>query len=95
MDGEKNLKKRSKPKDIDRYVLNSCEPERILFLGECECEEPTTELYSYTGKITICDDSFALNHNQLLLKGAILKNTDWILGFVVYSGEDTRLMQNS
>jgi magnesium-transporting ATPase (P-type) len=29
------------------------------------------------------------------LKGATLKNTEWILGFVVFTGEDTKLMQNS
>ena len=31
----------------------------------------------------------------MLLKGASLKNTKWIIGFVVYSGEDTRIMMNS
>jgi magnesium-transporting ATPase (P-type) len=38
LDGEKNLKKRMRPKDIDKYVLNSCEPDRIIFLGECVSE---------------------------------------------------------
>lgn len=63
LDGEKNLKKRSRPKDVDKFILNSCEPDRIIFLGESVCEKPTPELYSFTGKITICDDNFALNHN--------------------------------
>lgn len=31
----------------------------------------------------------------MLLKGAALKNTDWVLGFCVYTGEETRLMMNS
>jgi len=95
LDGEKNLKKRFRPKDIDRYVLNSCEPDRILFIGECVSEKPNNELYSYTGKITICDETFALNANQLLLKGAMLKNTEWAVGFVIFTGEETKLMMNS
>lgn len=37
----------------------------------------------------------ALSANQLLLKGSILKNTLYIIGFVVYTGNDTRLMMNS
>jgi len=37
---------------------------------------------------------FSLNENHLLLKGAKLKNTKWIVGFVVYTGNDTKLMQN-
>lgn len=95
LDGEKNLKKRTRPKDIGKYVLNSCEPDRIIFLGECVSEKPNSELYSYTGKITICDDTYALNANQLLLKGATLKNTEWILGLTIFTGEDTKLMMNS
>jgi len=75
--------------------MNSCEPERIIFLGECVSEMPNAELYNYTGKISICGDNFALNQNQLLLKGALLKNTEWVLGFVLFTGLDTKLMQNS
>jgi phospholipid-transporting ATPase len=86
LDGEKNLKKRTRPKDIDRYILNTPEPDRIIFVGECVSEQPSTELYQYTGKITICEDTFALNTNQLLLKGATLKNTDWVVAFVLYTG---------
>lgn len=95
LDGEKNLKKRTRPKDIDKYILNTFEPDRILFVGECESEHPNTELYQYTGKITICGENFALNANQLLLKGAVLKNTDWVLAFVLYTGKESKLMMNS
>ena len=38
LDGEKNLKKRSRPKDIEKYVLNTCEPDRLIFIGECVSE---------------------------------------------------------
>jgi phospholipid-transporting ATPase len=38
LDGEKNLKKRSRPKDIEKYILNTFEPDRILFVGECVSE---------------------------------------------------------
>lgn len=63
LDGEKNLKKRSKPKDLERYVLNTCEPNRLGFLAECVSEEPTAELYQYTGKMTINTENFALTAN--------------------------------
>lgn len=39
--------------------------------------------------------SYPLSANQLLLKGSILKNTLYAVGFVVYSGNQTRLMMNS
>lgn len=95
LDGEKNLKKRAKPKDIDRYVLNSADPDRILFLGECVSELPNAELYLFSGKMSICGDNFALNATQLLPKGATLKNTEWAIGIVIYTGEETKLMMNS
>lgn len=33
--------------------------------------------------------------NQLLLKGTNLRNTKWCIAFVVFTGNDTRLMMNS
>ena len=36
-----------------------------------------------------------LDSKQLLLKGAKLKNTDWIVGIVVYSGLNCKIMKNS
>jgi phospholipid-transporting ATPase len=36
-----------------------------------------------------------LGPNQLLLRGAYLRNTEWIIGAVVYTGQDTRIMRNA
>lgn len=37
----------------------------------------------------------ALGPDQLLLRGAMLRNTSWIFGIVIYTGHDTKLMRNS
>lgn len=34
-----------------------------------------------------------LGPDQLLLRGAQLRNTQWVHGIVVYTGHDTKLMQ--
>lgn len=39
--------------------------------------------------------SVALGPDQLLLRGAMLRNTRWIFGVVIYTGHDTKLMQNN
>ena len=38
---------------------------------------------------------YALDVNQLLLKGANLKNTGWVIAFTCFTGNETRLMLNS
>lgn len=34
-----------------------------------------------------------LGSDQILLRGAQLRNTQWVHGIVVYTGHDTKLMQ--
>lgn len=36
-----------------------------------------------------------LGSKQLLLRGAFLRNTEWIIGMVVYTGLDTKIMRNA
>lgn len=38
---------------------------------------------------------FPLSINEILLRGVTLKNTGHIIGVVVYTGPETRIMQNS
>lgn len=52
LDGEKNLKKRTRPKNLDLHIPNECEPSRLAKLSDIVSEQATAELYSYTGKMT-------------------------------------------
>ena len=89
-----NYKKRTLPKNFDEYV-KPFEERTFDLVGRCVVETPTKNLYSFNGKIVVGNNQFALKVNQLLLKGANLKNTEWALGVVVYTGKDTKLMLNS
>ena len=88
------INKRSVPKNFDEYVKPIDEKDFPL-VGRLVTEPPTMDLYSFTGKMIIGNEQFALKINQLLLKGSNLKNTEWILGVVVYTGKDSKLMMNS
>ena len=99
LDGEKNLKKRAKPKDF-KLKLPEGEvkdnPQRFsTFVSQCDCDDPNQELYEFNGNLKIESKNYPLSANQLLLKGSLLKNTQWIVGFVVYTGNQTKLMMNS
>ena len=100
LDGEKTLKTRKIPKDLNKLITqNDMHTSSIRKLSSdktvVENEAPGQDLYSFVGKLMIDEKQFMLDSNQFLLMGANLKNTDWVLGFVVFTGNDTRLMQNS
>uniref|UniRef100_A0A3P8UR41 Phospholipid-transporting ATPase n=1 Tax=Cynoglossus semilaevis TaxID=244447 RepID=A0A3P8UR41_CYNSE len=93
LDGETNLKIRqglpltAEIKDIDGLVHLS---------GKMECESPNRHLYEFVGNIRLDGQSTVpLGPDQILLRGAQLRNTQWVHGVVVYTGHDTKLMQNS
>ncbi|XP_023814754.1 phospholipid-transporting ATPase IA isoform X5 [Oryzias latipes] len=93
LDGETNLKIRqglqatAELKDIDSLMRLS---------GRMECESPNLHLYEFVGNIRLHGHSAVpLGPDQILLRGAQLRNTQWIHGVVVYTGHDTKLMQNS
>ncbi|XP_071990431.1 phospholipid-transporting ATPase IB isoform X5 [Engystomops pustulosus] len=93
LDGETNLKIRqglpatSNLQSIDDLVkLN----------GRIECEGPNRHLYDFTGNLRLDSNSpVAVGPDQILLRGAQIRNTQWVVGIVVYTGHDTKLMQNS
>ena len=43
----------------------------------------------------IKDFKFPITQKQMLLKGSVLKNTNWIVGFVIYTGMNNKIILNS
>ena len=57
---------------------------------------PNSELYRFEGTMDLSGNIIKYNNaNSLLLRGAKLKNTHWVIGLVVYVGEDSKVMRNS
>jgi len=105
LDGEKTLKLKKSEKSIAGFFNNGGKwKDKFNLRGNCVIDQPSPELYKLDGKLEISlGDSSSNNVNlnipldakQLLLKGAILKNTKWIIGIVCYTGHLTKLMLNS
>ena len=89
---------RKVPKNLDRVIPSGglkFQPDEFICSGLCEIEAPHGNLYSFTGRFKISRKNYALEHEQMLLKGTFLRNTRWVVGLVVYTGKETRIMMNS
>ncbi|XP_057482184.1 phospholipid-transporting ATPase 3-like isoform X1 [Actinidia eriantha] len=92
LDGETNLKIRKALEKTWDYLT----PEKAFeFKGEVQCEQPNNSLYTFTGNLIIEKQTLPLSPNQLLLRGCSLRNTEYIIGAVVFTGHETKVMMNS
>ncbi|KAI1125792.1 hypothetical protein F5Y10DRAFT_224661 [Nemania abortiva] len=101
LDGETNLKVRQALR-CGRTLKHARDCERAQF--SIESESPQPNLYKYNGAIK-WQQSFAgigskemsepITIDNLLLRGCNLRNTEWVLGVVVFTGHDTKIMMNA
>lgn len=89
IDGESNLKSRQSPISPGTpFDPRSDE-------GIIKCDEPNNRVHEFSGVLLLGDHEIALGSRHLLLRGARLENTSWIIGAVVYTGRDTKIVMNS
>ncbi|KAM7151887.1 putative phospholipid-transporting ATPase IM isoform 4-T4 [Macrochelys suwanniensis] len=93
LDGETNLKVRQAlpvTSELGPDIRRLAE-----FGGVVVCEPPNNKLDTFTGVLFWKDNRYSLNNEKMLLRGCVLRNTDWCFGMVIFAGPDTKLMQNS
>ncbi|EGR28039.1 phospholipid-translocating p-type flippase family protein, putative [Ichthyophthirius multifiliis] len=98
LDGETNLKQRNAQKTLYNYYgnqinqINLAEIQQIVF----QYELPNQSLYKFQGTVEFADgNTVSIDNNNILLRGCKLKNTQWVLGLVAYTGHETKIMMNS
>ena len=92
LDGETNLKIRKALEKTWDYLT----PEKASeFKGEVQCEQPNNSLYTFTGNLIIQKQTLPLSPNQILLRGCSLRNTEYIVGAVIFTGHETKVMMNA
>ncbi|KAL1869075.1 hypothetical protein VTK73DRAFT_3383 [Phialemonium thermophilum] len=96
LDGETNLKIKQALPETSQMVSSS---ELGRLGGKISSEQPNSSLYTYEATLTMQagggEKVLPLNPEQLLLRGATLRNTPWIHGVVVFTGHETKLMRNA
>ncbi|KAL2335697.1 hypothetical protein Fmac_016910 [Flemingia macrophylla] len=92
LDGETNLKlKQALGATIHLHDEKSLQKFRAVV----KCEDPNENLYSFIGTLHYDGRGYDLSLQQILLRDSKLKNTDYIYGVVIFTGHDTKVMQNS
>ena len=72
--------------------------------GFIQVIQPNANLNQIEGKLNIFtmenniikkEENFSINIKEFILKGSILKNTNWIIGVIIYTGMDNKIILNS
>ena len=108
LDGEKHLKQRASPSNLSGKLKKSHNLkntnnvpciDNFEIEGMGICDLPNPEINQLNGKIDLTFEKekmiFPLEQRQMLLKGTKLRNTEWIVGIIIYTGHNTKLMQNA
>uniref|UniRef100_A0A3P8ZUP1 Phospholipid-transporting ATPase n=1 Tax=Esox lucius TaxID=8010 RepID=A0A3P8ZUP1_ESOLU len=95
LDGETNLKTHySVPETLVSRSVSRLESLHAVV----ECQQPDADLYRFVGRITITQQGEEivrpLGPENLLLRGARLKNTKEIFGVAVYTGMESKMALN-
>uniref|UniRef100_A0A670JKR6 Phospholipid-transporting ATPase n=1 Tax=Podarcis muralis TaxID=64176 RepID=A0A670JKR6_PODMU len=79
----------------DLLLLSSSEPHGLCYIETVICEPPNNKLDKFSGTLYWKDSKHSLSNQNMLLRGCVLRNTEWCFGLVIFAGPDTKLMQNS
>ncbi|KAL9131949.1 MAG: hypothetical protein Q9217_000229 [Psora testacea] len=104
LDGETNLKVRQAlPSGRNMKHARHCEQAEFII----ESEPPHANLYQYSGVVHWNQRNLKqpgepgtpmaepISINNLLLRGCSLRNTEWVLGVVIFTGQETKIMVNA
>ncbi|GAA5966757.1 hypothetical protein JCM3765_000939 [Sporobolomyces pararoseus] len=99
LDGETNLKIKQAHSSTSK-LLSPAAISQIS--GQLRSEQPNNSLYTFEATLSMSSagmDSttkdLPLGPDQILLRGAQLRNTAWLYGIVIFTGHETKLMRNA
>ncbi|KAG1664091.1 hypothetical protein FOA52_013275 [Chlamydomonas sp. UWO 241] len=94
LDGETNLK--TKFCYVPTAGMRTADELAPLAKGSyVTCEQPNARLYVFDGAFVDADGrQEPLTSDNLMLRGSTLSKSDWVLGAAVFTGAETKIMQN-
>ncbi|GAA5950524.1 hypothetical protein JCM21900_001216 [Sporobolomyces salmonicolor] len=102
LDGETNLKSRSAVPELTHLRTSSAIANHAKFV--IRAEPPDVNMFTYNAAIEIHDGRLGkdgqplkcpVNLTTILLRGTVVRNTQWVIGVVCMTGRDTKIVLNS
>jgi magnesium-transporting ATPase (P-type) len=62
--------------------------------GQIICEKPNNRINRFQGMCQFENELIPLQIVNLLLRGTKLKNTNWVVGIVVFTGRECKISMN-
>ncbi|KAF7189781.1 putative phospholipid-transporting ATPase DNF3 [Pseudocercospora fuligena] len=93
LDGETNLKTKQALPDL----LDMCSSLSSLREASADfhLEDPNKNLYDFHGKVNVKGNSLPVTLNEVVFRGSVLRNTGYIYGLVVNTGEECKIRMNA
>ena len=94
LDGETNLKSRNAVPALThlRTAADCASPHNAFRI---DCDRPDVNMYRLNTVIQVGKETFPADMQMTLLRGTVLRNTKWVIGIVIYTGDDTKIVMNS
>lgn len=96
LDGETNLKSRSAcPVLTHLHTARDCAQPQNAF--SVDCDRPDTNLYKLNATVITKGGEVrtGVDIQSVMLRGTVVRNTDWVIGVVLFTGQDAKIVMNS
>lgn len=95
LDGETNLKEKKISTKV-REAFPEEDKEIYKINHRFNFERPNPYLYSFQGNLELKNgDRIPIDNSMFILRGSVVRNTEWVYGIVAYNGHETKIMLNS
>lgn len=95
LDGETNLKSRNAIQSLSflRNARACADATRGSF--KIDCDAPDVNMYKLNAAVVTPEATYPIDLQTTLLRGTVLRNTQWVIGIVLFTGADTKIALNS
>src|ERR1700761_8292684 len=95
LDGETNLKSRNAVSSLTELrSARACANIKFTL----DADRPDENMYKLNAKVVMRDENVRpqpVDLQNVLLRGTVIRNTTWVIGVVLFTGEDTKVVMNS